>query len=120
MKTKKVWVRQLQKGMFVQGLDRPIYNTPFPAEGFYIFSDADIEKLKAYCRYVMVNTGRSKIKAYGNKVKKGVQEASAQICRDYKKPDQKKTQAKENSPLCHLLRGVGIISVACIAVTLTL
>ncbi len=55
----KVDVAALQIGMFVAELDRPWIDTPFLLEGVLIESDEQIETLRRYCRYVMVDPLRS-------------------------------------------------------------
>lgn len=54
-------VADLEIGMFVTALDRPWIETPFLLEGFYIASEADIEKLEEYCDIVHVDVVRSKV-----------------------------------------------------------
>lgn len=51
----KTPVNQLQVGMYVSDLDRPWCETPFPIQGFYIRSTADVESLESYCKYVYVD-----------------------------------------------------------------
>ena len=58
---KKITVEQLEEGIFVFGLDRPVCETPFPLQGFYIRSFTDITKLADYCRYVVIDTVRSRL-----------------------------------------------------------
>ncbi len=58
---KKVAVEQLKEGMFVYSLDRPICETPFPLQGFYIQSFDDIALLTEFCRYVVIDTVRSRL-----------------------------------------------------------
>lgn len=41
--------------MYVSRLDRPWCETPFPIQGFHLRSDEDIEKVRQYCRWVMVD-----------------------------------------------------------------
>jgi HD-GYP domain-containing protein (c-di-GMP phosphodiesterase class II) len=51
----KIPVSQLQVGMYVSDLDRPWCETPFPIQGFYIRSVANVESLESYCKYVYVD-----------------------------------------------------------------
>lgn len=59
LQTKKIYVHQLQPGMYVCGLDRPWLETPFSVQGFMIHSPGDIQKLSLYCDYVYVDPERS-------------------------------------------------------------
>jgi HD-GYP domain-containing protein (c-di-GMP phosphodiesterase class II) len=51
-------VGDLEVGMYVAELDRPWLGTPFLVQGFHIKDDADIEKLAAHCRFVLVDPRR--------------------------------------------------------------
>jgi HD-GYP domain-containing protein (c-di-GMP phosphodiesterase class II) len=51
----KVFVEDLQRGMFVSQLDRPWTRTPFALQGFYIRDLEEIRQLQKYCRYVYVD-----------------------------------------------------------------
>ena len=51
----KIAVSDLELGMFVSDLDRPWFETPFPIQGFYIRSVADIKALETYCKFVFVD-----------------------------------------------------------------
>jgi len=61
LKQLKVFIHELDVGMFVSALDKPWAETPFPIQGFEIKTGADISRVKAYCDYVFVDTekGRS-------------------------------------------------------------
>lgn len=52
---KKIDVQYLEVGMYVAELDRPWLGTPFLFQGFEIRSDADIDELKRYCKWVYVD-----------------------------------------------------------------
>lgn len=52
---KKVFVHDLQLGMFVSDLDRPWHKTPFPIQGFFIRSQDDIRALTSHCRWVSID-----------------------------------------------------------------
>ena len=56
----QIFVEDLQPGMFVSSLDRPWQETPFPIQGFLIRSNADRERLKAFCSYVFVDARKSR------------------------------------------------------------
>jgi HD-GYP domain-containing protein (c-di-GMP phosphodiesterase class II) len=56
-------VTDLEIGMFVTALDRPWIETPFLVEGFYITSQADIDEVEKYCRFVYVDVYRSRLGA---------------------------------------------------------
>lgn len=51
----KIPVNQLQVGMYVSDLDRPWCETPFPIQGFYVRSVADVESLESYCKYIYID-----------------------------------------------------------------
>jgi len=59
LQTKKIYVHQLETGMYVSGLDRPWLETPFYLQGFMIRNAADVQKLSLYCDYVYVDFERS-------------------------------------------------------------
>lgn len=53
-------VVDLEIGMYITELDRPWVDTPFLVEGFYVESQDDIEQLHGLCKYVFVDTRRSR------------------------------------------------------------
>jgi putative nucleotidyltransferase with HDIG domain len=55
---KKVFVKDLQKGVFVEALDRPWLGTPFLIQGFILKSDQDLQALRDCCAYVYIDTLR--------------------------------------------------------------
>ena len=59
LQTKKIYVHQLETGMYVSGLDRPWLETPFYLQGFMIRSVGDVQKLSLYCDYVYVDYEKS-------------------------------------------------------------
>jgi HD-GYP domain-containing protein (c-di-GMP phosphodiesterase class II) len=59
LQTKKIYVHQLEPGMYVSGLDRPWLETPFYLQGFMIQNSSDVQKLALYCDYVYVDYKRS-------------------------------------------------------------
>lgn len=56
---KKIGVEDLTLGMYVAELDRPWLETPFLFQGFTLRETAEIEQLKALCRFVYVDTDRA-------------------------------------------------------------
>lgn len=52
---KKVYINDLQIGMFVKELDRPCFETPFPIQGMLLKSIEDIAELGKYCQYVYIH-----------------------------------------------------------------
>lgn len=56
----KIYTTDLEPGMYVSGLDRPWLDTPFTLQGFTLETDEDIRKLREFCRYVFVDTTKSK------------------------------------------------------------
>ncbi|MBT9461256.1 MAG: HD-GYP domain-containing protein [Rugosibacter sp.] len=55
MKKKQVSVDQLAMGMYVAELDRPWLGTPFAFQGFPLTSAHQVEVIKQYCKFVMVD-----------------------------------------------------------------
>jgi HD-GYP domain-containing protein (c-di-GMP phosphodiesterase class II) len=58
MKKKRIEVGELEFGMYVAELDRPWTETPFLFQGFVLHSEEELETLKKYCRYVIVDDDR--------------------------------------------------------------
>lgn len=63
----KIFVKDLQPGMFVEELDRPWLETPYLLQGIMIKSNDDIEELLKYCKYVYISTEKSIISTYALK-----------------------------------------------------
>ncbi|MBL8514990.1 MAG: HD-GYP domain-containing protein [Betaproteobacteria bacterium] len=61
---RKIPVRELAIGMFVEDLDRPWIDTPFLIQGFLIEDEEQLAQLKAHCQWVIVNAMRSTGDAY--------------------------------------------------------
>lgn len=57
--TRKVATEDLQIGMFVSRLDRPWLGTPFAMQGFRIENREQIEELRRYCKYVLIDREQS-------------------------------------------------------------
>jgi len=55
----RVDTRRLLKGMFVAELDRPWSDTPLPPNGMLIESDEELQAIRRYCQFVMVDSARS-------------------------------------------------------------
>lgn len=53
----------LRPGLYVDSLDRPWVETPFPFQGFRIAGDDEIASLRRYCRRVFINLERSEAAA---------------------------------------------------------
>jgi len=60
LNTLKIYTNDLDIGMFVSGLDRPWLETPFLTQGFLIETTADIDRLRDFCEYVLVDSRRSR------------------------------------------------------------
>ncbi|MCC7516114.1 MAG: DUF3391 domain-containing protein [Pseudomonadales bacterium] len=60
IKQVKVEVNDLIVGMYVSGLDRPWSQTPFPLQGFFIRQPDEIDQLRLYCKYVLIDVQRGK------------------------------------------------------------
>lgn len=56
----KVSTADLEVGMYVSNLDRPWLETPFMIQGFRLESKDDIQRLQRFCRYVYVDTQKSR------------------------------------------------------------
>lgn len=56
---RRIEIGGLIPGMFVSRLDRPWTDTPFLMQGFYIETQADIEKLRRHCQHVYIDVVKS-------------------------------------------------------------
>jgi HD-GYP domain-containing protein (c-di-GMP phosphodiesterase class II) len=56
---KNVPVGELRFGMYVSELDRPWTDTPFAFQGFVLQTEAELEILKGFCEWVLVDEARS-------------------------------------------------------------
>lgn len=56
---RKIPTHEIKVGMFVSELDRPWLETPFAIQGFYIYSDDDIDELRKYCDHVYIDVFES-------------------------------------------------------------
>jgi HD-GYP domain-containing protein (c-di-GMP phosphodiesterase class II) len=56
---KKVAVKDLSIGMFVEDLDRPWIDTPFLIQGFLIEDGEQLEQLRQTCQWVLIDPSRS-------------------------------------------------------------
>jgi HD-GYP domain-containing protein (c-di-GMP phosphodiesterase class II) len=56
----RVQSKDLYIGMFVSALDRPWLGTPFLTQGFYIDSREDIDRVREYCEFVLVDSRKSR------------------------------------------------------------
>ena len=57
---KQYAVKDLSVGMYVTSIIKPISQTPFPLQGFYIKTKEQITLLSRYCNTVVVNSTKSK------------------------------------------------------------
>ncbi len=57
--TLRIYTADLEKGMFVSGLDRPWLDTPFVVQGFRIETLDEIDRLRELCEYVYVDCQKS-------------------------------------------------------------
>ncbi|MDP1541470.1 MAG: HD-GYP domain-containing protein [Moraxellaceae bacterium] len=55
---KQINVRQLRKGMFICGTDRKWIEIPFFRRKFLITSDKEINTLREYCEFVVIDTAK--------------------------------------------------------------
>ena len=56
----RVQSKDLYIGMFVSALDRAWLGTPFLTQGFYLNSAEDINRVREYCEYVLVDSRKSR------------------------------------------------------------
>jgi HD-GYP domain-containing protein (c-di-GMP phosphodiesterase class II) len=59
---RRIAVASARIGMFVAELDRPWLDTPFGLQGFLISNQRQIEALREFCQYVIVDVTRSDMK----------------------------------------------------------
>lgn len=57
----KVFVEDIQLGMYVSQLDRPWVDTPFLFQGFNVNTPQEIQELQKYCEYVYVDQEQSRV-----------------------------------------------------------
>ncbi len=62
VKSKKLKITDLVKGMYISRLDRPWIETSYPIEGFYIQNDEDIRKLSSLCKYVYIDVDLTRLR----------------------------------------------------------
>lgn len=60
--SQKIPSSALQIGMYVSGIDRPWSETPFPLQGFHVESKDQLEMIKRLCKFVDVDTVKSRAK----------------------------------------------------------
>lgn len=58
--SQKIPSSSLQIGMYVSGIDRPWSDTPFPLQGFHIESKDQLELVKRMCKFVEVDSVKSR------------------------------------------------------------
>lgn len=58
--SQKIPSSSLQIGMYVSGIDRPWSDTPFPLQGFHIESKDQLELVKRLCKFVEVDSVKSR------------------------------------------------------------
>ena len=58
-KHKKIHTHDLKVGMFVSEMDRPWIETPFAIQGFYIYSEEDIDEVRKYSDHVYIDVFES-------------------------------------------------------------
>nr|WP_010132420.1 HD domain-containing phosphohydrolase [Microbulbifer agarilyticus] len=77
----KVFVEDLQRGMFVSRLDRPWTRTPFALQGFYIRDLEEIRQLQKFCRFVYVDVAKT-VGDVGIKLRKLTRTAAESAARE--------------------------------------
>lgn len=96
---REVEVGKLTVGMYVAELDRPWLETPFPLQGFYVRTAADIQALTAFCQWVMVDPRRydERLAANGkHKAGNGIEKAAVRTSADAGKVKLHVTQYPES------------------------
>ena len=100
LNTLKINTIDLDIGMFVSGLDRPWLETPFLTQGFLIESPEDIDRLRQYCEYVLVDSRRSRQQgALGRRKQRTVHHRSV---------DQRKLDGRPRVPVEKIFKGRSI------------
>ena len=59
LNTLRIQTKDIYIGMFVSGLDRPWLGTPFLTQGFHIKTRSDIDELRKFCDYVLIDSQKS-------------------------------------------------------------
>ncbi len=62
LKTLKVSTVDLDIGMYVSALDRPWLGTPFITQGFFIENLEEVDLLRQYCDFVLIDSRRSSMR----------------------------------------------------------
>ncbi|GAB5451710.1 MAG: HD-GYP domain-containing protein [Halioglobus sp.] len=62
LKTLKVSTLDLDIGMYVSALDRPWLGTPFITQGFFIENLEEVDLLRQYCDFVLIDSRRSSMR----------------------------------------------------------
>lgn len=97
LKTLKVATADLDVGMYVSGLDRPWLGTPFVTQGFFIQNAEEIEQLRKFCEYVLVDSRRS--------IKPTVQRARQTHTQVREKPVEKISTDRKREPVEKIFKG---------------
>lgn len=66
----KIATKDLKTGMFIADLDRPWIDTPFLLQGFLLEDDEQMQQLRLYCQWVMIDPQRSIGRDFDSPVKK--------------------------------------------------
>ena len=79
LETVKINTTDLELGMFVSSLDRPWLDSSFLIQGFRIETREQIDRLRAECEYVLIDTRQSRQRAdtLVRKVRNGEKSESA-------------------------------------------
>ena len=97
LNTLKINTTDLDIGMFVSGLDRPWLETPFVTQGFLIETPADIDRLRQYCEYVLVDSRRSRQRAALSR--------KARETLVHRDPEQRKLDGRPRVPVERIFEG---------------
>lgn len=69
---KKISVKDLEIGMFVEELAVSWLETPYPFQGLLISSQEDIDELANYCQYLYVSSKENMKKVFVKDLKNGM------------------------------------------------
>ncbi len=56
---KKISTDHAKIGMFVESIDRPVNQTPFPPQGFHIKTEDELLQVKYYCKTINIDKLKS-------------------------------------------------------------
>lgn len=63
----KIPVEELKPGMYVERLDRPWLDSPFPFQGVYLRTQDNIEQVKIFCKHVYIDGDEDPTSLFNNR-----------------------------------------------------